>query len=311
VIVNEDSRVYLKMMMAFGQTVDSIVTDPPYGLVSTVKRFGKEGSAPAKSEGATGVYARASKKFIGQEWDGTGIEKDPEFWRLCLHVLKPGGHLLAFTATKTTCDIGSAIKAGGFEIRDMLMWVYGTGMPRSHWQPNGTGSMLKPMVEPIIVARKPFAGTLKENVQAHGLGGFEIEGCRDPEGRWPGNVLIDGSSEVTSALPAGTSRLFYSPKATKKDRGQGNEHPAVKPTALMQWLVRLVTPPGGTVLDPFAGSGSTGKACRLEGFEHIGIEADPAFAAIAALRSGSDFQGSMRRLADAIDRFEEALSNAG
>lgn len=101
-------------------TVDSIVTDPPYGLLSTVKRFGKAGSAPAKSEGATGVYKRVSAGFIGQEWDGTGIEKDPVFWEFCLDVLKPGGYLLAFGGTRTWHRIAVAIEEAGFEVRDTL-----------------------------------------------------------------------------------------------------------------------------------------------------------------------------------------------
>lgn len=451
-IVNADSRDYLAQMIEEGRFVDSIVTDPPYGLTSVVKRFGKEGSAPAKSAGATGVYARASAGFMGQKWDGTGIEQDPEFWRLCYGVLKPGGYLLAFGGTRTWHRIAVAIEDAGFEKRDTIMWLYGTGFPKSHdvskgidrevgavrtteveprrntydgatrdpskhgnpaaqssfgawgltktphglpafapataeavqWQ--GWGTALKPAWEPIMVFRKPLEGTVAANVLAHGTGAMNIDGCRTgvesrtykpkgtsanaamirvPEhrngkagdevtvsGRWPANVMHDGSPEVTSMFPlsngqmgkartdgeeyasvalgkkaarannpeprgdtGSAARFFYGAKATKNDRNTDatgrivceNMHPTVKPHGLMQWLVRLVTPPGGTVLDPFAGSGSTGKACRLEGFQHIGIEADPAFASIAALRSGSDFQGSMRRLAAAIERFEEAL----
>lgn len=423
-IVNADSRIVLADMAARGETVDSIVTDPPYGLVSVVKRFGKDGSAPAKSDGPTGVYRRASTGFMGQAWDGTGIEQDPSFWRLCLDVLKPGGHLLAFAGTRTWHRIAVAIDDAGFEIRDSLMWLYGTGFPKSHdvavsidkaargvphggadptspnhgkyrtqategrrsendagqgfgagpgafmresgnknarclreeaapWQ--GWGTALKPAFEPIIVARKPLVGTVAQNVLRHGTGALNIDACRvpiDPEadatqlrtmnrskrendtsgqawglskgasdtptvvrddGRWPANVLTDGT------LPGDQWRFFYTAKASKRDRNtdwQGNPvplnlHPTVKPTDLMRWLVTLVTPPGGTVLDPFAGSGSTGKAARAAGFRFIGIEADPKFADLAWMRyGGSDFEAKMARLRWAIRANQEARNGA-
>lgn len=400
-ILNADSREALAAMAARGETVHSIVTDPPYGLVSVVKRFGKEGSAPAKSEGATAVYKRASAGFMGQAWDGTGIEQDPAFWRLCYDVLKPGGHLLAFGGTRTWHRIACAIEDAGFEVRDTIMWLYGTGFPKSHdvskgidkmlgaervvvgANPNhravsgvgyegvyaggntgaavisapgspeaaawdGWGTALKPAWEPIMVFRKPLIGTAAANVLAHGTGALNIDGCRVGEaggtkwvstgdkgdvgqfgggikdgavadagkGRWPANLIGD------AGLPQDFWRFFYTPKASKNDRStdwQGkpiqaeNKHPTVKPTELMRWLCRLVTPPGGTVLDPFAGSGSTGKAARMEGFRFIGIEADPAFADVACQRSGSvgsDFEAKMARLREAIRRNEEARDAA-
>ncbi len=393
-IVNGDSREVLAAMIERGEMVHSIVTDPPYGLVSTVKRFGKEGSAPAKSEGATGVYKRASAGFMGQKWDGTGIEQDPTFWRLCYDVLRPGGHLIAFGGTRTWHRIACAIEDAGFEVRDSLMWLYGTGFPKSHNDPagwQGWGTALKPAWEPAFLFRKPLIGTVAQNVLAHGTGALNIDACRvetqdnlnggaysggtrqgwgsatgsfkegakrldpseftPPEGRWPANVIHDGSDEVEAAFAAfggkgggfgtenraeGTgiygkysgatkgktvgfgdsgsaSRFFYTAKASKNDRNtdwQGNTiaatnvHPTVKPTDLMRWVVRLVTPPGGTVLDPFAGSGSTGKAARIECFEFIGIEADPKFAEIARQRcgDGSDFATTLRLLREAVER---------
>jgi len=309
-IVNADCRRVLVRMIERGEQVDSIVTDPPYGLVSVVKRFGKGDSAPAKSDGATGVYRRASAGFMGQEWDGSGIEYDPAFWRLCMEVLKPGGHLVAFAGTKTMHRIASGIERGGFEVRDTLMWLYGTGFPKSHDQGDGWGSALKPAWEPITLARKPVIGSLKENHARYQVGALNIDASKDESGRWPANVLTDGG------LPGEQWRYFYTTKASKSDRNvdwQGNRipvenrHPTVKPTDLMRWLVTLVTPPGGVVLDPFAGSGSTGKAARAAGFRFIGIEADPKFADIAWMRyGGSDFEAKMAHLRWAIRENEEA-----
>jgi site-specific DNA-methyltransferase (adenine-specific) len=365
VIINGDSREILADMIERGETVHSIVTDPPYGLVSVVKRFGKEGSAPAKSNGATGVYKRVSAGFMGQAWDGTGIEQDPTFWRLCHDVLLPGGHLLAFGGTRTWHRIACAIEDAGFEVRDCLMWLYGTGFPKSHNQGEGRGTALKPAWEPIFMFRKPPVGTVAQNVLAHGTGALNIDGCRiemqngetnpsvaqrqgavnhlstrpaketeaegkmvsrqSPEafrrarsgealGRWPANLI--GSDD----LPQDFWRFFYTAKASKKDRNsdwQGNPlpypnaHPTVKPTDLVQWLVRLVTPPGGTVLDPFTGSGSTGVAARREGFRFIGIEQDPRHTDFAAMRvGGSDFEAKLARLREAIRRNEEARDAA-
>jgi site-specific DNA-methyltransferase (adenine-specific) len=346
VIINGDSREILADMIERGETVHSIVTDPPYGLVSVVKRFGKEGSAPAKSNGATGVYKRASAGFMGQAWDGTGIEKDPVFWRLCYDVLLPGGHMLAFGGTRTWHRIACAIEDAGFEVRDCFMWLYGTGFPKSHNQGEGRGTALKPAWEPIFMFRKPLIGTVAANVLAHGTGALNIGACfigaeggtkwvpvgdkgdrgqfgggiKDGaiadagRGRWPANLIGDDD------LPQDFWRFFYTTKASKKDRNSDwhgnplpypNAHPTVKPADLMQWLVRLVTPPGGVVLDPFAGSGSTGVAARREGFRFIGIEQDPRHADFATMRvGGSDFEAKLARLREAIRRNEEARDAA-
>ena len=354
-------------------SVDSIVTDPPYGL-----------------------------SFMGKKWDYD--VPSVAIWAECLRVLKPGGHLLSFAGTRTQHRMAVNIEDAGFEIRDMisflydtnetaqtlieslspeqlklldatfgrdgmLAWTYGSGFPKSlnldgEWQ--GWGTALKPALEPITVSRKPFKGTVAANVMAHGTGALGIDACRiptdenlnggayakfgnrgslegdlregaaqgmfqagktadtdyvQPVGRWPANIIHDGSDAVMAAFPAnagaaapvkGTedsaastgsvtgkrarvkgafhadsgsaARFFYCAKASKKDRGEGNTHPTVKPTELMAYLCRLVTPPGGIVLDPFMGSGSTGKAAMREGFRFTGIEMDPDYFEIAKAR---------------------------
>jgi site-specific DNA-methyltransferase (adenine-specific) len=405
-------------------SVDSIVTDPPYEL-----------------------------GFMGKKWDSSGIAYSVELWTECLRVLKPGGHLLSFGGTRTWHRVAVAIEEAGFEIRDSMAWLYGSGFPKSldvskaidkaagaerevltetvedlfgereeekkeirtneasglvsvgqgertlttryetapatteaqQWE--GWGTALKPAFEPVVVARKPLIGTVAENVLTHGTGGLNIDGSRigrkqgdnssagnrtatfgtqdtqpggdgsggweqNASGRWPANVILDeytaelldeqsGVSKSRQALmgngtrsegwnlntadptirghndSGGASRFFYVAKASKRDRNEGledlptraateltgrregskglsgssehgnstnpfanggsveprqNFHPTVKPTDLMRYLIKLVTPPGGTVLDPFTGSGSTGKAAILEGFRFIGCE---------------------------------------
>lgn len=364
-------------------SVDSVVTDPPYGL-----------------------------SFMGKKWDYD--VPSVKVWAECLRVLKPGGHLLAFAGTRTQHRMAVRIEDAGFEIRDMIAWVYGSGFPKSHnlkgdWQ--GWGTALKPALEPITVARKPLIGTVAENVLKHGTGAINIDECRvgasgedfsnlrgrplmkinnsrtDEEslngaaqqealrklkdlGRWPANLIHDGSEEVVGLFPhtksgrmephhkrkaggpatfhnsspsecgknyggdsGSAARFFYCAKASKRDRDEGcdhlpehqeglqlprgkcpdcgawknageqrckcggewemtsnpppkarNNHPTVKPTDLMRYLCRLVTPPGGIVLDPFMGSGSTGKAASLEGFQFIGIEREAEYMEIAKAR---------------------------
>jgi len=312
-------------------SVDSVVTDPPYGL-----------------------------SFMGKRWDYD--VPSVEIWAECLRVLKPGGHLLAFAGTRTQHRMAVRIEDAGFDIRDMIAWVYGSGFPKSHnldgeWE--GWGTALKPALEPITVARKPLNVTVAANVAEWGTGAINVDGCRvgadegrpliesrsDPslnafgdglngsrhagtttQGRWPANLIHDGSDEVVGLFPvtnpskaanrgmqnsgrhggiaevggnkkAGTegvrghddaggsaARFFYCAKASKSDRGEGNGHPTVKPTDLMRYLCRLVTPPGGLVLDPFCGSGSTGKAAALEGFRFIGIEREAEYVEIVKAR---------------------------
>lgn len=359
-------------------SIDAIVTDPPYEL-----------------------------GFMGRQWDRTGIAYDVAMWSECLRVLKPGGHLLAFSAARTYHRMACAIEDAGFELRDQIMWIYGSGFPKSKnldgdW--NGWGTALKPAHEPICVARKPLVGTVAANVLQHGVGAMNIDACRvptedslnggaysperkpsesewvkhggtihrstgrdyvQPLGRWPANVIHDGSDEVLAVFPYTSSgvltpdmdvkpstgwsggsradrvkssflanegsaaRFFYCAKASRADRSEGlddpgpqfkhgstlrdaenlgaerkgNHHPTVKPTELMAYLCRLVTPPGGTVLDPFMGSGSTGKACAREGFGFIGIEDQPAHVEIARARVAHEF--------DCINREREAAGRQG
>ena len=373
-------------------SIDAVVTDPPYEL-----------------------------GFMGKSWDSSGIAFNVEVWAECLRVLKPGGHLLAFGGSRTWHRIAVAIEDAGFEVRDSIAWLYGSGFPKSldvskaidkaagierevigqkitgnarteegwsggqtfvdetapatpeaqKWQ--GWGTALKPAFEPVVVARKPLTGTVAGNVLEWGVGGLNIDGTRigfvneadkssakpqgktlkhkgwDTEswleetkppsdlGRWPSNVMLDeftaelldqqsGFSKSSGVInrwtdgakpfgngaggayesvqgvadSGGASRFFYVAKASKRDRNEGldgleeveakrthsggadtrgrpvpknrNIHPTVKPTDLMRQLVRLVTPLGGTVLDPFTGSGSTGKAAILEGMQFIGCE---------------------------------------
>lgn len=386
-----DCRETMRHLISQGVKFDSIVTDPPYEL-----------------------------GFMGKSWDSSGVAFDPETWSLCHALLKPGGHMLAFGGSRTQHRIAVAIEDAGFEIRDTMMWIYGSGFPKSldvskaidkaagaerevvgskfglpgyrsgptgeneiygvglangdakcaitapatdaakQW--SGWGTALKPAYEPIIVARKPLEGTVAHNVLKHGVGGINIDGCRvgtgDPDlrrqsrankvqkergsqvpaissisqhdmGRWPANTLHDGSDTVIAEFSkygetksgsnptkrssnrsstqgasnggqqggyniksngecqacgdSGTvARYFfdtstldapfvYHPKAGKKDRN-GSKHPTVKPLGLMRHIVRLTTPPGGTVLDPFAGSGTTLHAALLDGFHAVGCE---------------------------------------
>lgn len=479
-------------------SIDSIVTDPPYHLVSIVKRFGKKGSAPAQY-GKDGSFGRLSKGFMGKEWDGVdengiGIAYNVDLWAECLRVLKPGGHLLAFSGTRTYHRMAIAIEDAGFEVRDMIEWVYGSGFPKSlnigkaidkrggesigcfgewlkewreqnnipqskiaelfpsktggltgcvsNWELGnnlptneqfnlicetfdlpfklleeaereflgtktsgigkaftkdgwgsghdeveitkgtskweGWGTALKPAHEPICMARKPLAEkTVAENVLKYGTGGINIDESRvkmidreayeakqrtfkgatgkvgeaswknssplnDPEtsiensklGRFPANLIHDNSDEVRECFPetgkgngkgvynyngteynnkdtsmfngdkpqapsnfndsGSASRFFksiiYNPKASKAERNKGlpegekNIHPTLKPIALMEYLIKMVTPKGGTVLDPFMGSGSTGVACAKNNYSFIGIEKEKEYFGIAENR---------------------------
>ena len=392
------------------ESVDAVVTDPPYGLSNT----GPDNVADTITRWATGErdHIPTGRGFMGQAWDG--FVPPPSVWDECLRVLKPGGHMAVFAGSRTQDLMGLSIRLAGFEIRDGIGWIYGSGMPKSHdvskaidkragaerevvgsqrlggnaaqstkekggtyatntdsvgvaaidvpitapatpeaerWA--GWGTALKPAIEPIILARKPLTGTVAANVLEWGTGALNIDASRvaasetlvrpdiertdnavfgrglgagtqtEPSGRWPANVLLDpeaaaamdeqsgvlspgnrprvrnadtnrttyGSFEGQDGLEqkgmgsGGASRFFpvfkYQAKAPKRERpvieredGTKIQHPTVKPLALMEWLVTLVTPPGGVVLDPFAGSGTTLQAARDKGFRSIGIEAD-------------------------------------
>ena len=352
-IIHGDARLAVELMA--NESVDSVCTDPPYALVSIGKRFGSATAAPARSEGATGVYRRASAGFMGKTWDTGEVAFDPAFWAEVLRVLKPGGHVLAFGGTRTYHRLACAIEDAGFEIRDQVGWVYGTGFPKSHDAGAGWGTALKPAWEPIVLARKPLIGTVAENVARYGTGAINVDGCRVGDeirfnpaagnkpggnslnmsavdmpreaegrialGRWPANVIHDGSDEVIAAFPTTTSvghhpsargkggvsttghrgqdglaerhaadsgsaaRFFYCAKASRADRA-GSKHPTVKPVSLIRYLCRLVTPPGGVVLDPFAGSGTTGQAARDEGFRAVLVEREAEYVADIRRRLG-------------------------
>jgi DNA modification methylase len=330
-------------------SVDSIVTDPPYEL-----------------------------GFMGKKWDSTGIAYNVDLWKECLRVLKPGGHLLAFGGTRTYHRMACAIEDAGFEIRDCIQWIYGSGYPKSldiskaidkklgakrevvgkgqaglakgfsrdtgshtvgykevyditvpaspeakQWE--GWGTALKPANEPIVLARKPISEkTIAENVMKWGTGGLNIDGCRIPAGenelkptvrgtgihktgnerltgwnrddydgtytpneagRFPANVILDEEAgRMLDEQQEGASRFFYCAKASRKERGEGNNHPTVKPVKLMEYLITLITPPNGIILDPFFGSGTTGVAAVNLGFNYIGIELDEQYVEIARRR---------------------------
>lgn len=446
-IINMDCRAGMATLPA--NSVDAIVTDPPYGL----------SKQPNMREVLThwlngDEYSPTCGGFMGKQWDS--FVPGPLVWEQAFRVLKPGGYLVAFAGSRTVDLMATSLRLGGFEVVDMLHWLYGSGMPKSmaidkaidrqrhdrddilevtkwiremrdaagitnkaiddafgfagmagHWtsqksQPSiptleqvpqlleilgwptvpprigellivlngnkgepgadwhnrevvgqhektsgaanwrikydesreherpelgkittahseaakqweGWGTALKPCHEPIVLCRKPLDGTYAQNVQKHGVGALNIEGCKGP--RWPGNVMHDG------CLPEPMDRYFYSAKATKADREAGlenfdhvsageitggrkegsaglqngragagrtgggkNIHPTVKPTELMRWLCRLITPPGGMILDPFTGSGSTGRGAVLEGFQFMGFELSADYAEIARAR---------------------------
>lgn len=338
-----DCREVLKLCADAGIMFDACVTDPPYHLTSIVKRFGSKTAAPAKF-GSDGAFARASKGFMGQEWDGGDVAFQSETWEAVYNVMKPGAYLLAFGGTRTYHRLACAIEDGGFDIRDTILWHYGSGFPKSHNQGDGRGTALKPATEIIAVARKPFAGTVATNLEKWGTGALNIDACRvelasddilqngvqhtgkklntgmadtdwgfkavDREkglGRWPANLIHDGSDEVLALFPkskgqlakstdaqrskanvygipsdngkeyqprndsGSAARFFYCAKANKKDRA-GSTHPTVKPIDLIRYLCRLITPPNGLILDPFAGSGTTGQAAHEEGFNSYLIE---------------------------------------
>jgi len=327
--------------------VDSIITDPPYGL-----------------------------SFMNKKWDYD--VPSVNFWKEVLRVLKPGGHVLSFGGTRTYHRMVVNMEDAGFEIRDQIMWVYGSGFPKSHnigkavdklqgnereylgedeiktkkrpkknekeWNCysktkydnsitkgnsdyEGWGTALKPANEPICMARKPLSEkTIVENVLKHGTGGINIDGCRIgseimpsvnitssygnkngnhfgggkvrgkevkteiTQGRFPANFIIDEEAGKILGDTGGASRFFYVPKVSKKERNMGidkNNHPTIKPINLLTYLVRLITPQNGVVMDCYMGSGSVGIASLLEGFQFIGMEMDEEYFNIAEARIDS------------------------
>jgi DNA modification methylase len=276
-------------------SVDAIVTDPPYGI-----GFHNE------------AWDNPATKDAFTSWTATWASE-------CRRVLKPGGHLLAFGAPRTFHRLTTGVEDAGLEIRDVLLWLHAQGTPKAHKLPGGLAPLLKPAYEPILLARAPLAGTTPANVKGWRTGALNTEASH-VGGYWPAHVVLSHAEGCTESNCAGgcpaqlidaarpdlrPSRLFFSAKATKKEREAGcdalplvndllysrptprlrrNIHPTVKPIALMRWLVGLVTPPGGVVLDPFAGSGTTGIAAILEGRSFIGIEREPIYVDIACAR---------------------------
>ncbi len=288
--------------------VDAIVVDPPYGI----------GFHGESWDGAD-IY-RAANQDTERLSDGEAFAAWTRVWAAeCRRVLKPGGHLLAFGSPRTFHRLTCGVEDAGLEIRDTLLWLYTQSTPKARKLPGGLAAMLKPAYEPILLARAPLIGTTPRNLKAWGTGALNTEASR-ANGYWPANLALShapGCTEAacTSDCPAGLidtlrpdlrpSRLFYSAKASKWEREAGceelplqsdllysrpavrlrrNVHPTVKPVGLMRWLVGLVTPPGGVVLDPFAGSGSTGIAAVMEGRRFLGIEREPKYVDIACAR---------------------------
>lgn len=387
-------------------SVDSVVSDPPYGLEFMGQDWDSFGSVVESPKDAGGFQDGSGGNAYSRSRIRVGYQKPAAYQQFMtqvaealLRVMKPGAYGLMFGGTRTYHRVTCALEDAGFEIRDCLGWLYGSGFPKSSNQKGdwaGWGTALKPAWEPVVLFRKPSRLTVPRNLERHGVGALNVDGCRvgkeprinDPAGnvpggnslmlsvsgmprdatpkpcfgRWPANILHDGSDEVLAVFPesksgsrktgvhvaaggsgvygdyheaelpalaassGSASRFFYCAKASKADRDEGlgedfqeaevrggggrveqgyeeagdlaraagaygalkaakrNTHPTVKPTALMRYLCRLVTPPGGLVLDPFTGSGSTGKAAVLEGLQFLGIEKNPEYVRIAEAR---------------------------
>lgn len=296
------------------ESVDAIVTDPPYGIGFQHERWD---SSAIREAAARAGHDRLAPHEAFEAWCRIWAEE-------CRRVLKPGGFLGAFGSPRTFHRLACGIEDAGLEIRDTLMWLYAEGLPKSRRYPGGRATTLKPAFEPIVLARRELDGTTEETIARHGTGRLNVDSCR-VEGRHPANVLLghhpdceEGSCAPGCAVVAADScvgegrsrlapsRFLYCPKAKRAERDAGcerlprraldlfpngetsgdarNFHPTVKPLALMRWLVRLLCPPGGLVLDPTAGSGTTGAAAVLEGRRFVGIELEPAYMEIAAAR---------------------------
>ena len=271
-IVNADCIEHLKTIE--DNHFDSVVTDPPYHLTSIAKRFT---NSTESKYGKDGSFQRLSKGFVGHAWDGGDIAFTTDLWKEVYRTIKPGAVLLAFAATRNYHRMATAIEDSGFEIFDMINWIYGSGFPKRK-------NLLKPAHETIVMARKGVNKPL--NLDECRVGDFEQDTSKNRrntqeeqifkggwkgdkggevvKGRWPANVIHDGLEEDWS-------KYFYCSKASKKEKDDTN-HPTVKPIDLMRYLVKLVTPKDGLVLDPFAGTGTTGEACILEGRNYYLIE---------------------------------------
>ena len=344
-------------------SVDACVTDPPYGISFMGKQWDNfrraRNAADVSRDSVHGRFS-ACAPASASESDSLRYQAWTQQWaEAVLRVLKPGAHAVVCASPRMGHRVTCGLEDAGFEIRDSLLWLYGSGFPKSLNLPGGRGTALKPAYEPVILARKPLGGrTVAQCVAAFGTGAINIDGCRlttegrplrigdykDTEhntytgrmngslqggsraagqtdlGRWPPNVALDETAAARLDAEGGTSRFFYVAKASREERERGcedlpqrtagdatdrqdgsaglnspragasrthgarNHHPTVKPVALMRWLVRLVTPPGGLVLDPFAGSGTTGLACITEQCRFVGIEREAEYVEIARRR---------------------------
>jgi DNA modification methylase len=299
------------------ESVDAVVTDPPYGIGFQHERWDSSALREAAAEAG---HDRLSPNEAFEAWCRIWAEE-------CRRVMKPGAFLAAFGSPRTYHRLACGIEDAGLEIRDSLMWLYAEGMSKSRHYPGGRATTLKPAFEPIVLARRELDGTTAETIARHGTGALNAESCRVEE-RHPANVLLghdpgcqDGSCAPGCPVAAADrcagegrtrlapSRFLYCPKASRRERDAGceqlprraldlfpsaqggkkpadarNPHPTVKPLELMRWLVRLLCPPGGVVLDPTVGSGTTGAAAALERRNFIGIELESAYMEIAAAR---------------------------
>lgn len=289
-------------------SVDSICVDPPYGISFAGNAW--DGKAIQQATSSAGERLGPNEAFA--RWTRIWASE-------ARRILKPGGHLVAFGAPRTAHALTRGIEEAGLEIRDQLMWLHAQGMPKGGRLPGGLSTALKPAYEPIVLARAPLQGTTPQNLGAWGTGALNIEASR-AGGYWPAHVVLthDGRcapNKCASDCPAGLleqqregfSRMFFCAKATRAEREAGleafparslqlytgkahpprvrrNVHPTVKPIGLMRWLIALVTPPGGVVLDPFTGSGTTGIAAMLESRPFLGIEREGRYVDIACAR---------------------------
>ncbi|MEL4071727.1 site-specific DNA-methyltransferase [Ochrobactrum sp. GPK 3] len=266
-LIPGDNRDSLFDMALRGIKVHSVVTDPPYVMDSVIERFGRSTAAPAQ-HGRDGAFNRSSRRFIGKTWDASEIAWDAGFWKLVMDVMLPGAFCFAFAGPRTVDRQMSAMRAAGMVIYPLHVWSYATGLPKGHPSPRGDGWYFgagapKVDFEPIILAMKPIEHkTYKGNIEEFGTGDLNFSDRES--GKFPSTVV-------------------QHPKASKVDRA-GCNHPTVKPIGLMQYLIRHITPPGGTVLDPFAGSGTTGEAALREGFNCILMEAEPEYIEFLAQR---------------------------
>ncbi len=320
-----DSYDVLRDLIAQGIRVHAVICDPPYFLESIAKRFGSAKAAAAK-HGDDGAFTRAGMKFTGKTWDtadenGNRISFDPEFWSLIHEILLPGGYVAAFASPRTGHWQAVAMELAGFDIHPFKGWAYSSGLPKQHpcdkafkrlggteeeieqWKGWAYGAQAeKPALEPIYIGQRKFDqknGPM--NIREHGVGAINIEDCKVPneggDDYHPANVVHDGSNAVLGDLgdamkyfgqfSRDNKALILNPKANKHDRA-GSKHPSVKPISLMQQVVRMYTPPGGIILDPFAGSGTTAEAARLEGNDCILIERDDEYVADMMARFADD-----------------------